>query len=58
MPDYILSRMETAKTKEDGLKTGLEIAKEMKDNLKNYVSGYQVNAPFGKVEYAVEVLKD
>lgn len=57
VPDSIISKMEQAKTKEDGLKIGLDIARKMKEDLKSYVDGYQVNAPFGKVEYALEVYK-
>lgn len=57
VPDSIIERMSKATTKEDGIKTGLEIAIEMKEKIAPYVQGYQVSAPFGKVECAVEVLK-
>ncbi len=57
VPDSIIERMSKATTKEDGIKIGLEIAIEMKNKIAPYVAGYQVSAPFGKVECAVEVLK-
>ena len=57
VPDSIIERMSKATTKEDGIKIGLEIAREMNDKIAPYVAGYQVSAPFGKVECAVEVLK-
>ena len=55
--DDIIERMEQAKTKEDGIKIGLDIAREMREIIKDSVQGYQVSAPFGKVEIAIEVLK-
>jgi homocysteine S-methyltransferase len=57
VPDEIISRMEKAKTKEDGIKIGLDIAREMKERLSSSVQGYQVSAPFGKVDIAINVLK-
>ena len=58
VPDSVISRMEKATTKEDGIKIGLEIAIEMKQKLAQYVQGYQVSAPFGKVERAIDVLRN
>lgn len=58
VPDSVISRMEKATTKEDGIKIGLEIAIEMKQKLAQYVQGYQVSAPFGKVERAIDVLNN
>lgn len=57
VPDSVIERMEKAKTKEDGIKIGLEIAVEMKEKLAETVQGYQVSAPFGKVDLAISVLK-
>ncbi len=57
VPDSIITRMEKAKTKEDGIKIGLDIAKEMKEKIKDSVQGFQVSAPFGKVDIAIAVLK-
>lgn len=56
VPDKIIYKMEKAITKEDGIKYGIEIAKEIKDKISQYVDGYQVNAPFGNVDIPIEVL--
>ena len=57
VPDSVLSRMEKAVTKSDGCKIGLELALEMKRELSDIVQGYQVSAPFRKVELAIDVIK-
>ncbi len=57
VPDSVIERMSKAKTKEDGIKIGLEIAIEMKEKIAPFVQGYQVSAPFGRVECAVEVIR-
>ena len=57
IPDSIINRMSQAKTKEDGLKIGIEIAHEIKDKIDSYVQGYQISAPFGKVDLALNVVK-
>ena len=49
--------METAKTKEDGIKTGVEIAHNLKEKIAPYINGYQISAPFGKIEIALDVVK-
>ena len=58
VPDSIIERMEKAKTKEDGVKIGLDIAIEMKHKLSSVVQGYQISAPFGKVECAIDVINN
>ena len=57
IPDSIIDRMAKAKTKEDGLKFGVEIAHEIKEKIDSYVQGYQISAPFGKVDLALNVVK-
>lgn len=57
VPDSVIEKMEKAKTKEDGIKYGVEIAHEIKNKISPYVNGYQISAPFGKVEIALEVVK-
>jgi homocysteine S-methyltransferase len=57
VPDKVIERMEKAKTKEDGIKIGIEIAREMKEKIASSVQGYQISAPFGKVECAIEVIR-
>lgn len=57
IPDSIMERMSHAKTKEDGRKIGIEIAREICAVLSDRVSGFQVSAPFGIVDLALEVLE-
>jgi len=56
IPDAVLERMSHAKTKEDGRKLGIEIAREICDAIADRVAGYQVSAPFGIVDLALQVL--
>ena len=56
VPDSVITKMEKSKTKEDGIKYGIEIALEIKEKITKYVNGYQVSAPFGRVELALKVL--
>lgn len=56
VPDSIIERMEKAKTREDGLKYGVDIAQEIKEKITPYVSGYQISAPFGKIDIALNIL--
>ncbi len=57
VPDSILERMSHAKTKEDGRKLGIEIARKICDRIADRVAGYQVSAPFGIVDLALQVLE-
>ena len=57
VPTAILERMSKAKTKEDGRKVGIEIAREICEAISDRVAGYQVSAPFGIVDLALQVLK-
>lgn len=56
VPDEIIERMRACKTREEGIHTGVEIAREMCARIADRVAGFQVSAPFGKVELAIEVL--
>ncbi len=56
VPDSILERMSRCKSREDGLKVGCDIAREIREAIADVVSGFQVSAPFGKVELAIDVL--
>lgn len=56
VPDSILQRMGKCRTKEDGLKAGIEIAREIRDRIAGAVTGFQVSAPMGRVEAALAVL--
>ena len=54
-----MRRMETTKhSKEEGAALGVEIAREMLRCLKDRAAGFQISAPFGRVELALEVLKE
>lgn len=57
VPGSILERMATAKTKEDGRKLGIGIAREICEAISDRVAGYQVSAPFGIVDLALQVLE-
>ena len=56
VPDSILQRMNKCRTKEDGLKAGIEIAREIRDRIADAVAGFQISAPMGKVDTALAVL--
>lgn len=56
IPDRIIERMEKANTKEDALKIGIEIAHEIKQKIDLSVQGYQISAPFGKVDLAINII--
>lgn len=56
VPKEIMDRMRAAKTKEEALQEGIAIAREMVLQIKDHIQGVQVSAPFGKVQYALDVL--
>ncbi len=59
VPDSVLERMRAAtdKGKEAGMAEGLAIAREMVAAIEPHVQGVQVSAPFGKVDFALEVFE-
>ena len=57
VPDALLERMSQAKTKEQGRALGIEIAREIRDRISDRVAGFQVSAPFGIVDLALQVLE-
>jgi homocysteine S-methyltransferase len=59
VPDWILERMRVAseKGKDAGMAEGLAIARDMVTELQPHVQGMQVSAPFGKVDFALEVFE-
>ncbi len=59
VPDWILERMRVASEegKEAGMEEGLAIARDMVAELQPHVQGVQVSAPFGKVDFALEVFE-
>jgi 5,10-methylenetetrahydrofolate reductase len=56
IPPRFLERMAEQKTAEDGRKAGVELAQEMVEQLQKQVSGFQVSAPFGRIDMALAVL--
>jgi homocysteine S-methyltransferase len=56
VPDSILNRMSKRTDKEDAIKEGIEIAREIRQQIGNAVAGFQVSAPLGRVNTALSVL--
>ena len=56
IPQSIMERMEKAKDASDSQKIGIEVAHTMVEELRKQVAGFQVSAPFGKIEIALKVL--
>jgi len=56
VPPAVLERMSQCTTKEDGLKMGIEIAREIREQIAGAVAGFQVSAPLGRVAAALDVL--
>ena len=56
VPESILQRMKACRTKEEGVQTGVAIAREIRDRIAGAVAGFQVSAPLGRVEAALAVL--
>jgi homocysteine S-methyltransferase len=56
VPKGILQRMARCRTREDGRKAGIEIARSIVERIRERVAGFQVSAPLGHVETALAVL--
>ncbi|AQT67534.1 Bifunctional homocysteine S-methyltransferase/5,10-methylenetetrahydrofolate reductase [Anaerohalosphaera lusitana] len=56
VPDALLERMSKAKTREEGKRLGVEIAREMIEAMGHCVDGFAVSAPFGNVKVALAAL--
>lgn len=57
VPPEILERMRKAEDGAAALKEGVKIAQEMLLEVREYVQGVQVSAPFGKIPHALEVFE-
>ena len=58
VPDWVIEEMRLAgDSKEEALKRGIEIAHKTMSEAKGIVAGFQVSAPFNKVEVALDVIK-
>jgi len=56
VPQRLLDRMSEAKTKEQGRALGIQIARELMEEIRRHVAGFAVSAPFGNVTTALAVL--
>lgn len=58
VPEEYMERMRRAQeiSKDEARAEGIRIAQEAVQKLRPHVQGFQVSAPFGKVEYAMQVL--
>ncbi|MBS1786873.1 MAG: bifunctional homocysteine S-methyltransferase/methylenetetrahydrofolate reductase [Acidobacteria bacterium] len=57
VPQEILERMRKAEDGAAALKEGVKIAQEMLLEVREFVQGVQVSAPFGKIPHALEVFE-
>jgi homocysteine S-methyltransferase len=57
VPEAVLERMGRCKTKEDGVRAGIEIARRIRDRIAGSVAGFQASAPLGKIDIALAVLE-
>jgi len=55
----VMERMRIAsdKSKEDGLREGIAIARETLERVRGRVAGVQVSAPLGRVDLALQVFE-
>jgi homocysteine S-methyltransferase len=56
VPREVLDRMARCRSKEEGHRVGIEIARKIVERISPRVSGFQVSAPLGNVETALAVL--
>lgn len=49
IPDHIMEAMKNSEGKETPSEVGVQLAKEMMEEIKDLVSGFQISAPFGKI---------
>jgi homocysteine S-methyltransferase len=56
VPDWVMERMSRCGTREEGIAEGIRIAEEICRTIEPHVQGFQVSAPFGRVELALKVL--
>ncbi len=57
IPQSIMDRMEAQETREGQLAEGVKIAREAVEQIRKYVAGIQVNAPFGNINTALLVIE-
>ncbi len=57
VPPEILERMRRTEDGAAALREGVKIAQEMLEEVRPFVQGVQVSAPFGKIQHALEVFE-
>lgn len=57
LPEWVLKRMRHAQEQDRGAEVGIEIAQETVTALQGKVAGFQVAAPFNRIEPAIEVIE-
>jgi homocysteine S-methyltransferase len=58
IPDWIMDRMAAASSREDQLRTGIEIARQSVARIRDRVGGIQVSAPLGRIANALAVIEE
>ncbi len=58
IPDEIMKRMEKADSKEAARREGILIAREILDIVRPSIAGVQVSPPFGRIQSAVDVIRE
>ncbi len=58
IPEHIMKRMEKTGTKEEAVREGILIAREILESVRSAVCGVQVSPPFGVIQTAVDVIRD
>jgi homocysteine S-methyltransferase len=56
VPESIMTRMRAAKSAEEGLAVGTQVARETLQELRPHVQGVQIAVPFGKVSMVLDIL--
>jgi methionine synthase I (cobalamin-dependent)/5,10-methylenetetrahydrofolate reductase len=56
IPDSVLKRMAAPQDPEDAKRVGVEIAREMVEEMRSSVQGFQISAPFGRIDLALAVI--
>jgi methionine synthase / methylenetetrahydrofolate reductase(NADPH) len=58
IPDWIMERMAAVTSRDDQLRTGIEIARQSVARIRSRVAGVQVSAPLGRVDAALAVIEE
>ncbi len=57
IPDEVMARMKQAGDADREKEVGLEVAREQIEAVRSHVGGFQISAPFGRVEPAVDLME-